>query len=110
VLTLALLAHGLYRFLGGVWMCVFGLANMAMRHVVPPRIWIPAVMYLASGTIYLLWPQTSFTNPWPMGLAFFFGEWASGIVLHFDGSEDRTLASFVSYVFNGKVKENVHEV
>lgn len=109
VMTLALVMRGHYEYLFGVWMSLFGLANLAARHTVPPRIWIPATLYLAAGAVYLLWPDPSFLNPWPMGLVFFFGEWAGGLVLHFDGTEDRTLASFLSYIFNGKVKEHVHE-
>ncbi|HSP06897.1 MAG TPA: hypothetical protein VLR94_06945 [Acidobacteriota bacterium] len=110
VMTLALVSRGHYEYLFGVWICLFGLANLAARHAVPPRIWIPATFYLLSGTIYLLWPNPSFLNPWPMGLVFFLGEWACGLVLHFDGTEDRTLSSFLSYLFNGKEEKHVHEV
>lgn len=110
VLTLALVVHGQFEYLFGIWMSLYGLANLAMRHVVPPRIWIPASIYLTAGIIYLLWPDPSFLNPWPMGLVFFAGEWAGGFVLHFDGSEDRTLAGFVNYILHGKVEEHVHEV
>jgi hypothetical protein len=42
-----------------------------------------------------------------MGIVFFLGEWAAGFVLHFDGSEDRTLAGFVTYILNGKREEHV---
>jgi len=39
---------------------------------------------------WLLLPQASFMNPWPMGLVFFLGEWAGGLLLYFD--ERRYLA------------------
>lgn len=106
-LTTALVLRGDFEYLFGVWMCMFGIANMAARHAVPPRIWIPATFYLVAGAIYLLWPDPSFLNPWPMGLAFFIGEWAGGFVLHFDGSEQRTLAGFLTYILNGKSEEHV---
>jgi hypothetical protein len=85
--TFAFLMHGLYSFLFGVWMCIFGLANFASRHCVPNTIWIPSLFYLICGTLFLLQRDPSFLNPWPMGLVFFIGEWAGGFILHFDGSE-----------------------
>ena len=43
--------------------------------------WI--VLYFC-GTVYLLFSDVSFLNPWPMGVVFFIGEWLGGIILHFD--------------------------
>lgn len=107
VMTFPLVLRGDYEYLFGVWMCMFGIANLAARHTVPRKIWIPASFYLVAGTIYLLWTEPSFLNPWPMGIVFFLGEWAAGFVLHFDGTEDRSLAGFLTYILNGKSKEHV---
>ena len=42
ILTFTFLNHGLYSYLFGIWMCMFGLANFATRHTVPRSIWIPS--------------------------------------------------------------------
>ncbi|HEY4492059.1 MAG TPA: hypothetical protein VI958_08650, partial [Acidobacteriota bacterium] len=40
VLTLILMKEGLHSYLFGIWMCLFGLANLATGHVLPRRIWL----------------------------------------------------------------------
>lgn len=85
VLTLALVLRGHHDLLFGVWMTLFGLANIATRHVLPRAITLVGLAYIFAGTTCLLTLGLSFTNPWPMGVVFFLGEWAAGIVIHYDG-------------------------
>jgi hypothetical protein len=85
VLTLAFLVHGEHRLLFGMWMGLFGLANLASYHVLPREIIVVGLFYFTAGTICLLKPGLQFNNPWPMGTVFFFGEWLGGVILHFDG-------------------------
>jgi hypothetical protein len=92
----------LYQYLAGIWMCLFGLANLASRHVLPRQISQVGWFYIACGTACLLVSDISFLNPWPMGIVFFLGEWAGGIILHFDGSTSVSLSSFLN------IKEGNH--
>ena len=91
VLTAVMILHGQYQYLFGIWMCLFGLTNMASRMVLPRLIWVVGVFYIAAGAVCLLTPSISFQNPWPMGLVFFAGELAGGSVLHIDGTRNVTL-------------------
>jgi hypothetical protein len=102
VLTAAMIQHGLYQYLFSIWMCTFGLANLATRHVLPKAIWTLGLFYVACGTICLFWNRLTFLNPWPMAIVFFLGEWAGGIILHFDGTENISLSEFL------RIKENYH--
>lgn len=81
VLSVALVLAGEFRLLFGVWMALYGLAQVAYRQSLPPGIYGVGVIYMACGAVCLLAPCLSFTNPWPMGLTFFFGELAGGTVL-----------------------------
>lgn len=85
VLTAALLRSRVLWPLYGTWMCLYGLANLHSRHALPPRILYVGLFYVFCGAIFLLSPAPHFLNPWPMGIVFFAGEWAGGLVLHFDG-------------------------
>ncbi|MDZ4815119.1 MAG: hypothetical protein SGI71_02490 [Verrucomicrobiota bacterium] len=94
VLTFIMLSNGHHQYLFGVWMSLYGLANLASRHVLPRAIvWI-GFYYICAGTICLLAPPTNFTNPWPMGIVFFAGEWLGGMILHYDGEVPRNLSTF----------------
>ncbi|HSE41483.1 MAG TPA: hypothetical protein VLH08_12045 [Acidobacteriota bacterium] len=106
ILTLTFIMHGQYSYLFGTWMCLFGLANFATRHTVPRSIWIPSLFYVACGTILLVQRDLSFLNPWPMGIVFFIGEWAGGIILHFDGTEETSFREFLNF---SAIKEDHHE-
>lgn len=86
VLTFTFILNGLHEYLFGVWMCMFGLSNLASRFVLPRPIALVGVFYVVCGMGWLLSKNASFVNPWPMGLVFFAGEWAGGLVLHFDQS------------------------
>ena len=103
ILTLGLIRHELYSWLFPIWMCLFGLANLASRHVLPPAISTIGWFYILAGSLLLLIGPHPFTNPWPMGIIFFAGEWMGGIVLHFDTSD--SMADF----FHRKEKLNAQK-
>jgi hypothetical protein len=84
VMTAGLIRQELWSWLVPVWMALFGLANLASRHVLPHTISIVGWYYILAGGILLLLGPPSFLNPWPMGIIFFAGEWMGGIALHFD--------------------------
>lgn len=86
ILSVALILAEQFDLLFGVWMCLYGLAHTAYRHSMPVGILVVGVGYMACGAACLLWPP-SFVNPWPMGLIFFTGEVAGGIVLPRRGDE-----------------------
>lgn len=86
--TAAMVLNGQMQYLFGVWMCLFGLTNMASRMVLPWMIWVVGVFYLVAGAICLLAPGLDFQNPWPMGVVFCIGEWVGGLVLHYDGTRN----------------------
>jgi hypothetical protein len=94
VLTLILMREGLHVYLFGMWMCLFGLANLAMRHALPRRIWLLGLAYTLSGIAFLMWP-VPFLNPWPMGIVFFVGEWAAGFILHYDEEASAEFSNFL---------------
>ena len=81
VLSLALILHGEFNLLFGVWMSCYGLAQVAYRNSLPKGIYGIGLFYLICGAAVLLSPCLSFTNPLPMGLVFFGGEMAGGWVL-----------------------------
>lgn len=81
VVSLALILKGEFDLLFGVWMCLYGLAQVAYRSSLPKGIYWIGVFYLLSGTVCLLWPGISFVEPWPMGMVFVTGELAGGAVL-----------------------------
>jgi hypothetical protein len=93
VLTFPLLVTGQYNLLPGMWMCLYGLAQVSYRQSLPPAIYRVGLAYIASGALLLLLstgllfvPGISmeslvFTNPWPMGVIFFAGEWTGGAIM-----------------------------
>ncbi|MBN1675707.1 MAG: hypothetical protein JXR37_31985 [Kiritimatiellae bacterium] len=81
VLTLVLLFRGEYDLLFGIWMSLYGLAQVAYRNSLPRLIYVVGLGYIICGSYFLLFPH-SFVNPWPMGIIFFAGEWAGGSVLY----------------------------
>ncbi len=108
VLTAVMLSNGLHQYLFGIWMSLFGLANLASRHVLPRRIWLVGVYYLIGGTISLLINDISFLNPWPMGVVFFVGEWAGGVILHF--GDEHVSVSDVLRIFFVKEERHVEQI
>ena len=105
LLTMVLVLHQQYSYLYGIWMCHFGLANLASRHALPKRISLLALYYIACGTTCLLL-QVSFQNPWPMGIVFFLGEWAGGFILHFDGTSEAGWKQFLGKKVNSHAYES----
>lgn len=93
VITLALWRNGQYDLQFGIWMCLFGLAQWLSRAVLPRGVtWIGSY-YLVCGFCCLLWSDGLFQHPWIMGLIFFLGEFAGGLVFHF-GNAGQGVASF----------------
>ena len=84
VLTLAMLLDGQYDYLFGIWMTLFGLANIASRHVLPHKMGLVGCFYIACGAVCLFFSARSFLDPWPMGIVFFLGELAGGMLISFD--------------------------
>lgn len=84
VFTAALLLRQETDLLFGIWMLMFGLTNLASRHVLPRAINLVGLFYICAGTAWLLTPGMSFLHPWPMGIVFFAGEWAGGLILYAD--------------------------
>jgi hypothetical protein len=88
LLTATMILHGQYQYLFGIWMCLFGLTNVASRMVLPRMIWVVGCFYILAGAVCLLMPGLDFKNPWPMGVIFFAGEWVGGLILHYDGTRN----------------------
>jgi hypothetical protein len=94
ILSVALIRCGAYNALFGTWMCLFGLANLSSRQVLPKALWPLGLFYIVSGTVCLFWPSLSFTNPWPMGIIFGIGEWIGGFIFHYHRMPDSSLSGF----------------
>ncbi len=84
VLTAALILRHQLDLLFGIWMLMFGLTNLSSRHVLPRPINFVGLFYIFAGTAWLLTPGMTFLSPWSMGIVFFAGEWAGGLVLYAD--------------------------
>lgn len=93
-LTVAMVQRGCPELLPGMWMCLYGLANLASRHVLPRRIMWVGGWYLIAGAVCLIAPAWAWSQPLAMGVAFFIGEWLGGLALHYDEDEGRTVWSF----------------
>lgn len=83
-LSLAMLRSRLFWPLYGIWMTLYGLTNISSLDILPRRIVYVGLFYGLCGTVYLLSPNPSFLNPWPMGTVFFMGEWAACGIMEFD--------------------------
>lgn len=82
ILSAALLLRGYPDLLFGVWMCLYGLAHTSCRKDLPEENWFLGIYYIVCGAFFLLWQETSFLNPWPMGAVFLVGEFVGGIIFH----------------------------
>jgi hypothetical protein len=80
VLTVAIVIAQSYDLLPGMWMCLYGLAQVAYRQSLPAGIYVVGIGYIICGTVCLAL-ELPFLNPWPMGIVFFGGELAGGAVL-----------------------------
>jgi hypothetical protein len=81
LLSLAAIRVGQYDLLFGIWMCLYGLAQVAYRQSLPAGIYMVGLCYIVCGSCCLLSPAVRFLDPWPMGGVFFAGEIAGGAVL-----------------------------
>lgn len=109
VLTVSMILAGEYRFLFGIWMSLFGLANLSTRHALPKRIWMVGVFYITFGMLCLLSPEIAINNPWPVGIVFFIGEWVGGIVLHFDDTTTISIKNILEDFLKVKESHHVHQ-
>lgn len=94
MLTIALERVELYDYLFGVWMCIYGLANVSLRPALSDSVWPVGMYYILWGTLCLLVFDVSFMNPWIMGFVFFFGEWWGGIIFHLNRKPGAPLTDF----------------
>jgi hypothetical protein len=94
-LTVAFWRDGALDYLVPTWFILFGVANLASRHVLSRGIaWI-GLFYMAAGGLVLFgWPHAALANPWPMGGVFFVGEWAGGLVTYLDRPDRPRWPSF----------------
>jgi hypothetical protein len=104
-LTIAFWRDGAFDYMVPVWMVLFGIANLASRHVLPSGIAWVGLFYMVAGTGLLFWaPRMGLSNPWPMGIVFFVGEWLGGLVIFFDRPDRPGWAAFLG--FNSGHKHN----
>ena len=96
ILSLVLLRHGLIDLLPGTWMCLYGLTNLASRRVLPKAIWLVGLYYVVCGVVLFVTPGFTFTNPWPMGIAFCVGEVVGGFIFHRNRVPNGSIQSFVA--------------
>ena len=81
VTSVALVLHGDYALLFGIWMSLYGLVHVVYRLSLPRANYGIGIFYMVAGSVCLLSPSIEFTNPWPMGLVFFIGESLGGFIL-----------------------------
>lgn len=81
LLSLALSFWKDYGLLFGVWMCMYGLAQMSYRLSLPRGVYLVGLGYVICGAVCLFADWVSFLNPLPMGLVFFAGEAVGGTIL-----------------------------
>ena len=79
--SIALVIQQQYNLLPGVWMSLFGLVHIPYRNNLPGANYLIGVFYIICGAIFLIFPLP-FINPWPMGLVFFAGEMAGGLIFY----------------------------
>lgn len=81
--SLAFILHDQYNLLPGMWMSLYGLVHIPYRHNLPGANYLVGLFYIICGAVFLIFPMP-FTDPWPMGLVFFAGETAGGMILQLD--------------------------
>lgn len=89
-----LLTFGLWRagetdLLYGMWMLLFGVAQLITRTFLPSVIRWLALAYLGAGGVCLLLAPGLFHTPLVMGVVFFVGELAGAIIFHTEGERQR---------------------
>jgi hypothetical protein len=107
-LTLAFWRDGAFGYVVPVWMILFGIANLASRHVLPSGIAWVGLFYMVAGTVLLFWiPRVGPSNPWPMGIVFFVGEWLGGLVIFFDRPDRPNWSAFLGFTSGPKHHDQV---
>ena len=81
--SIALIIHQQYHLLPGMWMSLYGLVHIPYRNNLPGANYLVGIFYIICGSVFLIFPQP-FINPWPMGIVFFTGEMAGGLIFHKD--------------------------
>ncbi|MDP0501717.1 MAG: hypothetical protein Q7P63_16610 [Verrucomicrobiota bacterium JB022] len=89
VISLALWLQGEADLLYGLWMMLFGLAQIFNRHHLPRGIGLLGAYYLLCGGLCLWWADGIFARPLAMGAVFFVGEFAGGLIFHVNGDLKR---------------------
>jgi hypothetical protein len=109
-LTIAFWRDGAFEYMVPVWMILFGIANLASRHVLPKEIsWI-GLFYMVSGAVLLFCaPRMGLSNPWPMGIIFFVGEWFGGLIIFFDRPDRPSWGNFLGLNSRHKLNDQVTE-
>lgn len=87
IMTLAFIIQKQYHLLPGMWMALYGLVHIPYRTNLPGNNYLVGIFYIIAGAIFLVLPQP-FTNPWPMGLVFFAGEMAGGMIFYADKKQE----------------------
>jgi hypothetical protein len=82
--TFVLIWNRYFDPLYGVWMCMFGLTNLASRYVLPGMISLVGVFYILAGGLCLMLPGINFQTPLAMGAVFCVGEMVGGAILYMD--------------------------
>ncbi len=83
LISAVLIAEDKWALVVGVWALHYGMANYALRRVLPKPIVYVSIFYMVSGACYLILAP-HFLNPVPMAMTFMVGELLGGSVLHFD--------------------------
>ena len=105
-LSLSLAQHGGWDLLYGCWMLLHGLLHFASVGALPPRITWVGWFYVIAGSTALLLAPGSFNLLLFPGLAFFFGEWLAGLLMHFD---ERPGGDFLAFLGLASHHRSAHE-
>jgi len=89
VFSLLFIRNELFDYLPGMWMCLYGLAQVTYRQTLPIEIFYTGLGYIFCGTYFLLMGNQPFTIPWPMGIVFFIGETIGGWYLLNDKADQK---------------------
>ena len=100
IISLGMIIRNDFTYLFGIWMCLFGLANMSARTVLPKGILWVGILYITAGLVCFLHPAIRFTNPWPMGITFAVGEVIGGYLLFADQADEPSFSAFLCKSIN----------
>jgi hypothetical protein len=81
VISGALVRHGLFTLLPGMWCATYALGLFASRALVPPRVVFVAVSFGFVATLLLFAPGTLALAWWVMPVAFGIGQIAIGVIV-----------------------------